>query len=142
MTLINVPLNCCKSACRHITANLLTIMVALILPMAFEFSPDLLIINVGDAITNERTELPKQFLTHLVFMLKNVATRLVILTPVKVNPDNLLDCLLDASPPGPFKANQLTIASSKPHRWALDEHFCQFYCFKRVLRQLKHFEGE
>nr|CDS25445.1 histone deacetylase 6 [Hymenolepis microstoma] len=121
LTLIKVPLNCCKSACKHVTANVLTVMTAMVLPMAFEFSPDLLIISIGDAITNERAELPEQSLTHVVFMLKNVATRLVILTPFKSNPENLLDCLLDASPPGPFKANQLTIAGSK-----IQERICEF----------------
>ncbi|KAM3178080.1 hypothetical protein ACTXT7_003272 [Hymenolepis weldensis] len=61
----------------------------------------------------QRAYLPKESLAHVVFMLKNVATRLVVLTPFDSNPDNLLGCFLDGSPPGPFRANQSTVAGSE-----------------------------
>lgn len=51
MILIKIPLQCCKLACKHVAANVLTVMSAMILPMAYDFTPDLLIINVGETTT-------------------------------------------------------------------------------------------
>ncbi|VDL59735.1 unnamed protein product [Hymenolepis diminuta] len=76
--------------------------------------------------------MPKESLAHIVFMLKNVAARLVVLTPFDNNPENLLGCFLDGSPPGPFRANQLTVASSEIQeriRKFIQEYKRQYKCF-------------
>ncbi|KAM7537903.1 hypothetical protein Aperf_G00000073041 [Anoplocephala perfoliata] len=112
MNLINVPLWCCRSRCRHAVANVFAVLDALILPMAYEFSPDLLIINVGDSITKERVEMPRESVMHVVFLMKNVAARLFVLMPSAIGPDNLLYCLLNGSPPAPFKMTHSTVSSS------------------------------
>lgn len=113
---VSVPLQCCRSPkapiCTHSVANMLAIMDFVILPMSYAFAPDLLVINVSDSTTKEGAGVSMVSRMHVVFLLKNVAYRLVVLTTPDIDPDpRFLHCLLHDAPPKPFEQGQSSCAN-------------------------------
>ncbi|VDM31733.1 unnamed protein product [Hydatigera taeniaeformis] len=49
---------------------------------------------------------------HVVFLLKNVASRMIVLAEPDIDPDpRFLHCLLQAAPPKPFEKGQSSCAN-------------------------------
>ncbi|KAL5965656.1 Polyamine deacetylase HDAC10, partial [Taenia solium] len=113
---VNVPLQCCRPPkapiCTHSVANMLAIMDFVILPMSYAFAPNLLVINVGGSTTKEGAGISAVSRMHVVYLLKNVASRLVVLTAPDIDPDpSFLHCLLHDAPPKPFEQGQSSCAN-------------------------------
>ncbi|VDD82469.1 unnamed protein product [Mesocestoides corti] len=119
-TWITLPLQtsqCCQieavSGCAHTVANVLAIMNAIVLPMSYAFGPDLVLINLGSAAEepNKSTGVPAISLLHVAFLLKNIGSRLIVVTSRDADPHPLLlRCLLCEAPPRPFEEDQKCFA--------------------------------